>query len=71
MRQRDNWEGADSDQDAWLLSIKQYANKIGFPTKSLYVCFQTGKRKCYLYITKRIYKVFAISTNKRGEVRLH
>ena len=54
MRQRKNWEGADSVYDVGFYETIRQEN--GFPTKSLYVCSQNGKHKGSLYTTKRIWK---------------
>ena len=53
MRQRNNWEGADSVYELGFYQIMCQEN--GFLTRRLYVCFQNGKHKGCLYTSKRIW----------------
>ena len=67
MRQRNNWEGADSVCDAWLLSNN--TPRKWFPYKKFISMFPEWETQKVTYIQQRKFgTVFAVKTNKKGEV---
>ena len=64
MRQRNNWEGADSMYDAWLLSNN--TPRKWFPYKKFISMFPEWETQRLLIWNKE--NLFAINTNKRWEI---